>query len=156
MSDVTPIEAQINQFKSLLSKKDLQASSVSNGNIGWHIAHSILVIIKMITAMEKSDVQAFKYKFSLLKWLMFTFKKIPRGKRKAPATVQPPEVFDTPYFDDLFSKVAEKLASYQKLPKNANLVHPAIGLINKEEALKFLFVHNKHHLSIINDIIKAS
>jgi hypothetical protein len=84
---------------------------------------------------------------------MFTFKKIPRGKRKAPATVQPPEQYEANYFDDLFKKVEEKLNILKTIPPNANVLHPALGLINKAEALKFLMVHNKHHLKIIEDIL---
>jgi hypothetical protein len=153
MSNHTTINHQVEQLRLLLVSKEIQRPSVSNGSVGWHIAHSILVIIKMITAMEKSDSVAFKSKFSFLKWAMFTFKKIPRGKRKAPATVQPPEQYEANYFDDLFKKVEEKLNILKTIPPNANVLHPALGLINKAEALKFLMVHNKHHLKIIKDIL---
>ena len=153
MSSISKVKNQVEQFKLLLESKDVQRVAVSNGSVGWHIAHSILVVIKMITAMEKSDSVAFKSKFSFLKWAMFTFEKIPRGKRKAPATVQPPEQYEANYFDELFKKVDEKLTVLQAIPSHANMLHPALGLINKSEALKFLKVHSKHHLKIIEDIL---
>lgn len=148
------IQAQIIQFKHHVALKDVQNLEVSAGNISWHIAHSMLVVVKMISAMEKSDPATFRPSFSFLKFAMFTFKKIPRGKRKAPNTVQPPEQYAIEYLEDLFNKVNQKLLSLQSLPVNANVQHPALGLINKEEALKFLYVHNLHHLKIIDDIKK--
>lgn len=149
------LKKQTALFKQSLQYQDVQNTAISEGSVSWHIAHCLLVVCKLVSAMETSNPAEFKYTFSLLKFAMFTFKKIPRGKRKAPKIVIPPENKAPSYFQELFVEFNNKLDILRDLPQNSHVKHPALGIINKKELITFLFVHNKHHMAIMNDIVKS-
>ncbi len=66
------------------SKKEVSAS-----NVGWHIEHSLLTLDKITESLANSNPSEYNKKFSLVRLIVFTLKKIPRGKAKSPASVQP-------------------------------------------------------------------
>ena len=91
--------------------------------------------------------------FNLKKSLILFIKRIPRGKAKAPKTARP-EGNQSP--EDLRNRIPglkEKLAGLTKLHPNANFKHPFFGSLNLKTTIRFLFVHNQHHLKIVQDIL---
>lgn len=129
--------------------------AVSNGSVGWHIQHALMVINTIINTVENSDPALFKRKFNMRKLLIFTLNKIPRGKVKAPKVVQPigeniPDTLLLPIANSI-----TKINSLLHLQKNNHFPHPFLGTLNLKETIKFLRIHTQHHLNIINDILKV-
>ena len=50
-----------NKFKFFESKNQ----DISQGSVGWHIEHSLLVIIKICESINNSDPSKYEWKFSL-------------------------------------------------------------------------------------------
>ena len=72
------LEAQVANY-SILNQ------AVSEGNVGWHIVHSCLVIDSVCGAVCKSDPSKFIKKFSFKAFLVLLVNSFPRGKAKAPS-----------------------------------------------------------------------
>ncbi|WP_053404293.1 hypothetical protein [Persicobacter sp. CCB-QB2] len=57
------------------------------------------------------------------------------------------------------TRLEEQLVQCQKalllldsLPARAHFRHPYFGVLNKEESIRFMTIHSRHHLSIVQDI----
>ena len=145
----------IKQLEKNIPNYAKQQKAISAANVGWHIDHSLLVFVRIITAMETSDPALYKSSFNLKKLLVYTFNKIPRGKAKAPKIVQPTGDITT---DKLLANVDaafKKIKALNNLQRHHHFDHPYFGKLNLKETNKFLAIHTNHHLKIINDIMRA-
>ncbi len=152
------MEKLLNQVKKLemhIPDYVKQQSTVSTANVGWHIEHSLMVFIIIITAVENSDPAIYKSTFNLNKLLVYTFNKIPRGKAKAPKIVQPLGEMIPENLITQVEKAFVKIKSLANLQKHHHFEHPYFGSLNLKETIKFLTIHTKHHLNIIDDIMKV-
>ena len=129
-------------------------TSVSSANVGWHIEHSLLVIIKIINAFIHSDHTQYKWKFNLSRAIVFTINRFPRGKGKAPDAVTPKQTEKTD-FDALFTKTREKIEELKKADPNNFYEHNIFGVLNKKNTFIVLDIHTNHHIQIIRDIISS-
>ncbi len=128
-------------------------SKVSKAPVGWHIEHTLLAVNKIIKALERSNPTEYRPKRSFAKFFVFTFNKIPRGRAKAPANVRPAEKFSSESIQELFKTSYISLRKLSTLQKDNYFEHPFFGKINLKASIKFLRIHTKHHLKIIDDIL---
>jgi hypothetical protein len=143
---VSELEAHIDKF-------ELKNSRISNGSVGWHIAHSLLTINTIIGALKHSDPAQYKWSFNFPRLIVYTINKIPRGRAKAPSVVQPPEEIDAALLRKQVMYAKEKLAQLNNLGPNHYFHHPYFGKVNLRPAGKFIRLHTKHHVDIIRDIL---
>ncbi|KXX71502.1 hypothetical protein [Flammeovirga sp. SJP92] len=148
------IEALLIDIESKIENHHLLQSTVSEANVGWHIKHSLLVLDSVIEAMKKSDPQKYKWSFKIPRLIVFGMNKIPRGKGKSPKMVRP-ETYDEASLKADLKVTQQKIADLNTLEKEKYFKHPYFGDLKKKQALKFLMIHTKHHMAIVDDIIKA-
>lgn len=128
--------------------------NVSNSTVGWQIDHCLLVINGVIGQIEISDPLKYHSKWTFPKFMVFTTGKIPRGKAKAPKVVIPTQVATQ---EELLAKIAAAKNNVLKLDsfsENQFFNHPFFKDLNVKQTKKFLTIHTKHHLKIIQDILK--
>lgn len=128
--------------------------NVSNSTIGWQIDHCLLVINGVISQLEISNPEEYHPQWNFNKFFVLTTRKIPRGKIRAPKVVTP---VDVATLEDLKAKIEiakSNISKLNNLPKNAFFKHPFLGDLNLKKAEKFLAIHTKHHLKIIQEILK--
>ena len=130
-------------------------TTVSAANVGWHIEHSLMVFVTIITALENSDPALYKGSFSMNKFLVYALNKIPRGRGKAPKVVQPVGEMIPENVLPQVEIAITKINALTNLQKHHHFPHPYFGKLNLKETIKFLIIHTRHHLNIINDILKA-
>lgn len=150
---------QLNHLISQLESKitDFQTTNVavSQSTVGWQIEHSLKTIDQIVLAMKNSEPKNYQWKFNFKRFLILNvLRKIPRGKARAPKIVRPEGKITTSLLENSFKKVKETILTWQNLDKNANFIHPFFGNLNKKATEHFLELHTKHHLKIINDILK--
>ena len=105
-------------------------------------------------ALEKSDPKEYQWSFSLPKILVYSLNKIPRGKGRAPKSVQPEEgAFPEEILQANLQVAKEQLKKLSSLPAHKHFKHPYFGKLHVKSTTKFLGLHTKHHLDIIRDII---
>lgn len=147
--------ALIEELETKIPHSEKINSTVSAGSVGWHIHHSLLVGLNIIQAVERSDPQLYSRKFNMRKTLVFTLNKIPRGKAKAPESVQPKEQIGGAEMEEHFELLKSRLPVLKNLHPNSYFKHPFFGNLHVKDTIKMLTLHTKHHISIINDIIKG-
>lgn len=156
MFNTKPMQELSKLIKSLEEKipmMDAANTQISSAKVGWHVQHSLLVINSIINGLKQSDPTMYQWKFNLNKTLIFTLGKIPRGKGKAPKAVQPKEEITKDTLLESVEKANISIAELNNVQKNQYFLHPYFGHLNVKPTIKFLKIHTKHHLKIINDIL---
>ncbi len=147
------MDSNINKLIKHIDLAEKSNANVSSSSIGWHIAHSLLVIIKIGQALKNSEEKDYNPTFSKQKLFVFLFGKFPRGKAKAPEAVKPIQFYE----DDINQLYEEALMAsnvIKQANKNQFFNHPMFGHLNKKSTIRFLQIHSNHHISIINDILQ--
>lgn len=151
MNSLLPLLQQLENHISNFEKTNMK---VSNSTVGWQIDHCLLVINGIIGQIEISDPLKFQPKWTFPKFMVFTTGKIPRGKAQAPKVVIPTQVATQ---EELLAKLAAAKNNVLKLDtfsENKFFNHPFFKDLNVKQTKKFLTIHTKHHLKIIEDILK--
>ncbi len=144
----------INELEQHILFLDKTNTAVSKASVGWHIEHSLKVLTQIIDAVEKSNPNAYKWRFNLIGALVLSFNKIPRGKGKAPKTVIPEGNITSDTLKHHIEKTRFMITKIENLHPNHYFKHPYFGDMNLKPTKKFLGIHTNHHLKIIKDIIK--
>lgn len=148
------LESPLSELYAYIEHAEKNNQNVSSVNVGWHIEHSLLVIIKIIQSVSKSDPNKYKWQFKLNWNLAVILNRFPRGKGKAPEVVKPKQIDKTDY-DALFAESKQALARLKNVDKNQFFLHPYFGNLNKKNTFIMLDIHTKHHLKIIREIINS-
>ncbi len=145
---LTQLEGHIPDYKKI-------NATVSQSTVGWQVEHSLLVVNGVINELKKSNPEDYRWKFNKIRLLLQIINKIPRGKAKAPKSVKP---MDSTSMDGLILNIElakKQVIDLEKLPAKSHFTHPLFGDLKLKSALWFLKLHTKHHLKIIEDILKS-
>lgn len=149
------LAALISQLQSRIRHHECINAAVSKASVGWHIEHALLTLNMVIDLLGKSNPVHYKYKFDLRRSVVLLLGIIPRGKVKAPKAVQPNTNFDMHTLQQHVALSKEKLNDLRSLHAGHYFTHPFLGDFKLKNATRFLQVHTKHHLKIIDDILAA-
>ena len=150
MKSLTDLINELDNKTPFIKQKN---AAVSQASIGWHLEHSLLALVKMISAIENSNPADYKKQFNVKRFIVLTLGKIPRGKAKAPEAVKPTGETTTQALKPLIEKAKQKAEVFEKLSSNKYFTHPVFGDVQVNQARKVIAIHTSHHLRIINDII---
>lgn len=148
------INKLLNQLENQVNHYSKFNQTISEGNVGWHIVHSCLVISSVCNVVCKSDPITYIKRFSFKAFVVLLVNSFPRGKAKAPSFTVPSEELSP---DSILKSIHDAHASLALLAnagKNQYFTHPIFGDLNTNQTFKFLGVHTNHHLKIIKDILK--
>ena len=148
------LEALIGQLENKIPKLEIVNQQISQGSVGWHIEHTLLVINSVIENLQKSNPGDYQWKFNFIRTLVLTMRKIPRGRAQSPKSVQPKTNFNTETLKTHVAVTMEKIKALESLQRNHFFEHPFFGKLNLKPTIKFLLIHTKHHIHIINDILE--
>ncbi|MFM6924450.1 MAG: hypothetical protein ACKOU7_03040 [Ferruginibacter sp.] len=130
-------------------------NAVSKEPVGWHIQHSLLVALQVITALERSNPAYYKPAFNLRKFIIYSINKIPRGKAKAPESVLPKTAINSEELNKNFALLKTRIHVLEDLQPRSFFKHPYFGNLHVKESIKMIRLHTRHHIDIINDIIRG-
>lgn len=148
----TELDHLLDQLATAIPQFEKTNLAISNSNIGWHIDHSLLVISGIIDTTAKSDPENYRWSFNLKRWIVMGRKKIPRGKAKAPKSVQPKNDYTLESLQERLLKTRSKISELQLLRKDHYFEHPGLGNMKLNQTIRFLSIHTRHHLEIIQEI----
>ncbi|MDB5197060.1 MAG: hypothetical protein JWP88_1431 [Flaviaesturariibacter sp.] len=144
------------RLEAAIPQQALIVPEVSNGSIGWHIEHSLLVMDAVADALQASDPAGYKKRFDIKRNLVMALGIIPRGRVKAPKGVQPVVQFDAASLEQHLAQTLAKLEALSQLSPGHYFTHPFMGDFKLAPALRFLAVHTRHHVKIIGDVMKKA
>lgn len=142
----------LERLNTLIPTFEKQNDVISKASIGWHIEHIFKVLINVTETIKTSNPVDFKSNFNFIRILVFVTNKIPRGKAKAPKSVIP---FSNITRESLIENAAlakQIVKELYSLDTNKHFNHPFFGNVKLNGCIKFLTIHTKHHLKIIEEI----
>jgi hypothetical protein len=148
------LQKEFSLIRTYLKNETKQKLSVSKGNVGWHIDHSLKVINSVSEALINSDPKDYKSRFNVMRFFAFTIGSFPRGKAKAPKRVLPPKKILKEDIKNQLELAVQNILSINNIEENQYFMHPLFKELNKKQTIKFLKLHTNHHLKIIRDILK--
>ena len=151
---MNPLHHILLQLENHIPNLDKTNSKVSNSTVGWQIDHSLLVINGIVEQLEISNPNEFQPKWNFPKFMVFTTGKIPRGKAKAPKVVIPTQVATQEELKDKLETAKNNILKLNSFSENSFFKHPFFKDLNVKQTEKFLVIHTKHHLKIIQDILR--
>lgn len=147
------INKLLDHLETRIPFSDIINQDVSQATVGWHIEHSLLTINRMVDFIVQSNPKDYQWKFSLIRALVLTTKRIPRGRANAPEAVQPEGNIVKDNLKNHLVNTRSKIEKLESLSKNNYLEHPMFGKLSLRQSKIFIQIHTHHHLKIINDII---
>jgi hypothetical protein len=145
---------EFERLSQMIAHKDVLKTEISGWSIGWHIEHSLTVVIGVCKSAIQSEPAAYQWKFNPKRFLILDITgRIPRGKAKAPKIVQPQGRTSTDELQAQLAKAKELYAQFEQAHANAHFEHPIFGQLNKKPTDKFLGIHTRHHLYIMDDLL---
>lgn len=150
------LKPYLDELQSKISAYEKMNSATSNASVGWQIEHSLLTINGILQTVAASDPRNYKYTFKPIKILVFTTKKIPRGRAKSPDVVVPKGNLTEESLQAHLDKTYAHLNNIPQLGHDQYFAHPIFGHLKLKDTLRFLEIHTQHHIKIIDDILKNS
>jgi hypothetical protein len=144
----------LDQLESQIPDFEKTNPVVSQSTIGWQIDHCLLVINNVVDQLKNSNPENYKWKFNKYRILIWITNTIPRGKVRVPKSVKPVEVATIEELKTKIELARKNIADIPTLPANSYFTHPFFGDLNVKPAIWFLKLHTKHHLKIVEDILK--
>lgn len=144
------------QLAAYQKQADILAPEVSDKPIGWHLDHSLRVIIGIVNSLRNADPAQYSPGLSLSARYVFLTGHIPRGKGRAPKAVVAPSDIDASQLQELLQKAQALYPLLDELPPQHYFEHPYFGHLKVKRSRRFLEIHTYHHLKIIRDILKEA
>lgn len=148
------MKKQFSLLEGFIEQGDVLNESVSASPVIWHVAHSIKVINSISKALKNSNADDYKPRFNLMSTIVLSAGTIPRGRGKAPKRSMPDDNIDVVQLKQYLEKAKEEFKNLKKLDAKSYFDHPYFGQLNLKKTRRFIRIHTKHHIKIIQDIIK--
>jgi len=87
--------------------------------------------------------------------IVFASGRIPRGRAKSPDPAVPSEGVTEDELRVLLDESGRQLEAARAAPPDAWFRHFAFGVLDRDRTLKFIRIHNRHHLRIVQDTLRA-
>lgn len=142
----------LNDLGSKIEYRNEQNSIISKSDIAWHLDHSLKVINVIIETLKNSNPEDYKSSFNFNKTLVYTLGFIPRGKGKA-KSVRSYEKISLENIKEQLDQSKKMVVLLEQLQDKNHFKHPYFGNLNLKETIRFLEIHTKHHLKIIDSIL---
>lgn len=121
-----------------------------------HVHHCCLVMASIVNGLEKSTPPAPRTVPPVARLAVFTTGKIPRGRAKTSPRGIPPPSGTREELLALIDESVKHLNHAATLAPDTWITHPILGPLRRDDALKFIRIHNRHHLRIVADILSAA
>lgn len=145
----------LTQLSAFITHHERSNPAISAWSVGMQIHHALLATSRICEALIGSEPGAKQQSFSLLRSVILLFGKIPRGRGKAPDPSIPSTTVTQEELDTLLKSARTLLKDAEQTFPLSWWEHVVFGVMKRDTAIKFIHTHNKHHLSIISDILST-
>jgi hypothetical protein len=141
-------------FFALLMAEDRTYEQASAWSVYKHIEHVLLTNSSILAAIERGESPAKIEKRTFIGYVVLFLGFIPRGRAKAPKEVEPlgkskSELQE--FNQELISRLENLLNAPLNEPNKVIANHPYFGGLSKKQWIRFLVIHSRHHLKIIQE-----
>ncbi len=149
------MNVHVADLRAAVANADVVATDVSAWSVGMHVHHCGRAMSQICDALGASKPPPPPSKIGLVPSMILRAGRIPRGKGKASASILPREDVTPVELGALLDDCERKLADAVRLDQQAWFRHPVFGTLDRDGALRFVGIHNRHHVRIIEDILAA-
>ena len=149
------MQPDLSALREAASSSDIMAPEVSGWTVGMHVQHCCLTMIGVCRVLIDSAPPLPDRRFSLLTTLIFLAGRIPRGRAQAPKQVLPVAGVSGDQLVALLDESEQLLESVRAARADSWFRHFRFGVLDRDQTLKFIGIHNGHHSRIISDILAA-
>ena len=143
----------LNKLNNYILRCSVKNEKVSKWSVGMQIEHCLLGTMGICSALVNSKPYTGKIKKGFLRRIIFLTGIIPRGRGKAPDAAIPHEQTTETELGELLEEAKLSVQKAAESDCDCWWKHFAFGVMKRDEVLKFVAIHNKHHLKIISDIL---
>ncbi len=144
----------INQLEKRIEFHSYLHPETSKVSVGWHIEHSLITLEKISDLLSQSNPDDFRRQVNISREIAFGLGWLPRGRGKAPKVTLPKEKIDEQSLNEHLDQARQKIKELNQLHKSQFFTHPYFGDLNLKRSKRFLAIHTKHHLKIMDDIVR--
>ncbi len=141
-------------LRTALAHAEVHAPAVSQWSVGNHVHHCCLAMIGICWLLESSTPPMPPSKFSMRTTVVLLSGWIPRGRGKSPESVLPTDT-SMGELESLVDRSERAVVEAHHLDPQSWFKHFAFGVLDRDKTLRFIRIHNGHHLRIIEDITSA-
>lgn len=162
-SSLATLEAHFDRLAALLDgapdRLGCLAPRVSRWTVGLQVDH-ILKVLQVTRQVIASERPALPRRINLSGRLALALRWFPRGVAKSPKVVQPTGLARAELRDLLATERSGwgELLRQEALLARAEAIypHPYFGGLTRVQAAEFAAVHTRHHLKIVDDILRSA
>ena len=138
-----------------LSAVNQRVPLVSNWSSGQHIEHLYKAYKEIYAELLKGE-KHFPTRGWLLKYFILFTGFIPRGKGQAPDFSLPQKQdYSAETLDTLIEDCDQLQIKIFELPESVYIHHPILGKLSKKQTIRFLEIHDHHHIKIMKQVSEA-
>ncbi len=145
----------LDEMRGYAPQTDKRVADVSGWSVGMHVHHLNLAMIGVCRSLAASEPPVPPSTFNPLRALIFTSGRIPRGRGKSPEAAVPSDGITEAELLTMLEESERLLDASRTLSPDHWYRHFAFGVLDRDRTLKFLRIHNRHHLRIVRDILRA-
>jgi hypothetical protein len=144
------------RLREAVADAGLQRPDVSKWSVGMHVHHCALGMVAICRAVLDSSPPPPPSRFSAARAFVLASGRIPRGRADAPEAALPNPDIRPEELHGLLNQADGLIVRVGEAEPGQWWTHFAFGVLKRDEALRFIGIHNRHHLRIIADIRTAS
>lgn len=149
------MKAGLDVLKSAVPRAEVVAPDVSRWSVGMHVQHCCLATIAVCESLVASEPPVPRSSFSFVTSVIFLTGRIPRGRGKSPEQAIPREGIWTNELEGLLQESERRIEEARQVSRDHWYRHFSFGVLDRDRTLKFIGIHNRHHVRIIQDILRA-
>lgn len=131
------------------------APDVSKWSVGMHVQHCGLAMNVVLQALVSSEGSPPRSRFNPITSAIFLTGRIPRGRGRSPEQAIPDDGVTPDELETILDDSERWLGEASQVSADHWFRHFAFGVLDRDRTLKFLRIHNRHHLRIVQDILRA-
>lgn len=147
------IRTQIVELRGLVPQKDVEATDISGWSVGMHVHHCGLAMSAIAGSLIACDEPAPAREPGPRASLILETGLIPRGAARTPDAAIPTRGVRGRILEEILDESEARLDRLPPVRDHCWFRHFALGVLVKRDAVRFMSVHNAHHLSIVADIL---
>jgi hypothetical protein len=147
------IKAQIEELRGLIPQRDVGSADISGWSVGMHVHHCGLAMSAIAGSLIECDEPARSRKPGPNASMILNAGSIPRGVAQAPDIAIPTRDVTGRVLEETLGESEARLDRLPPVSDGCWFRHFALGVLAKHDAVRFMSVHNAHHLKIVADIL---
>ena len=145
----------LDEMRGYVPQAAKRVEGVSGWSVGMHLHHVNLAMIGVFRSLAASEPPVPQSAFNPVRAMVFTSGRIPRGRAKSPEAAVPSDGIGDAELVAMLDESERLLEASRTLSPDHWYRHFAFGVLDRDRTLKFIRIHNRHHLRIVRDILRA-